>query len=427
MPSPQTILPWLLGGAIGAAGILQGLYWKSTRAPADLTELETQLRTAGEEIASLRHENESLRSLARGGGELSVPREFIDRVERESGLVFQSNPVIHRTTGEALRDRIAAAIESQLGPSGIDDRQESYRLIGWLRPADDLLTQLTAVRSVDANGWFDEAGGEGWMLDKADLKNIPDQATLVGLLTRMLFHQHFLPTPDYPGDDAARAREALHHGMAVGAEARFLAEKARTDGFMPMRENQALKQLLASLSPFLQGLASFPAIEGKGYADSLHVRGNEPLQAAFRNPPQTTREIFRPGEPAAPNALELPATPGEPFLTESAGQLGLLLWLKSHGDAAAASELAATWKNDRYSLFPDGEASAAVVWDIELDSAEAVDRLQVIALTKTAVLTAPVENETSDSRHLAVVRVSPTRLRFLNTAEAATATKLSGR
>lgn len=424
MPSPQTILPWLLGGAIGAAGILQGLHWRSTRAPADLTELENQLRTAGEEIANLRHENESLRSLARGGGELSVPQPFITRVEQESGLRFLSAPVIHRTTVEALRDRIAAAIESRMGPSGIDDRQESYRLIGWLRPADDLLTQLTAVQSVDANSWFDEASGEGWMLDKADLKNIPDQATLVGLLTRILFHQHFPPAPDYPGDDAARAREALHHGMAAGAEARFLAEKARTDGFMPMRENKALKQLLASLSPFLQGLAIFPAVEGKGYADSLHVRGNEPLLAAFRNPPQTTREIFRPGEFAAPSAVELPATPGEPFLTECAGQLGLLLWLKSHGDAA--SELAATWKNDRYLLFPDGEASAAIIWDIELDSAEAVDRLQAIALAKTAALAAPVENETSDSRHLAVVRVSPTRLRFLNTAEAVTATRLTG-
>lgn len=426
MPSPQTILPWLLGGAIGAAGILQGLHWKSTRAPADLTELENQLRTAAEEIENLRHENESLRSLARGGGELTVPQPLIDRAEQESGLRFLSAPVIHRTTGEALRDRIAAAIESRLGPSGIDDRQESYRLIGWLRPADHLLTQLTAVRSVDASGWFDEATGEGWMLDKADLKNIPDQATLVGLLTRILFHQHFPPTPEYPGDDAARAREALHHGLAAGAEARFLAEKARTDGFMPMRENQALKQLLASLSPFLQGLASFPVVEGKGHADSLHVRGNEPLHAAFRNPPQTTRAIFRPGEPAGPIALELPATPGEPFLTESAGQLGLLLWLKSHGDAAAASELAATWKNDRYILFPDGEVSAAVVWDIELDSAEAVDRLQAIALGKTTALAAPGGNDAPRNRHLAVVRVSPTRLRFLNTAEAATATRLSG-
>lgn len=420
MPSPQTILPWLLGGAIGAAGILQGLHWKSTRAPADLTELENQLRTASEQIENLRHENESLRALARGGGELSVPQPFIDRAERESGLRFRSKPVIHRTTVVALRDRIAAAIESRLGPSGIDDREESYRLIGWLRPDDDLLTQLTAVRSVDANGWFDEAAGEGWMLDKADLKNIPDQATLVGLLTRIVFHQHFSPTPAYPGDDAARAREALHHGLAAGAEARFYAEKARTDGFMPMRENQELKQLLASLSPFLQGLASFPVVEGKGHADSLHVLGNDPLQAAFRNPPQTTRAIFRPGEPAAPIALDLPSTSEEPLLTETAGQLGLLLWLKPHDDAA--SEIAATWKNDRYILFPDGESSAAIVWDIELDSTESVDRLQAIALGKTTVLATH-----GDHRHLAIVRVSPTRVRFLNTAEAATATKLSGR
>ncbi|RYD18266.1 MAG: hypothetical protein EOP88_23165, partial [Verrucomicrobiaceae bacterium] len=80
------MLPWLLGGAIGAAGIMQGLHWRSTASPADLSGLEEQLRIAGEENEMLKRENESLRSLAQGGGELSVPQEFIDRAEKEFGL-----------------------------------------------------------------------------------------------------------------------------------------------------------------------------------------------------------------------------------------------------------------------------------------------------------------------------------------------------
>jgi hypothetical protein len=421
MASPQNILFLLLGAAIGAGGILQGLYWKSSRSPAEMTELEGQVRTAAEEIVMLKRENESLRSLAQGGGELSVPRDFIDRTEKDFGLRFLSNPVIHRIAGEELRDRITAAIESRMGPSGIDDRQESYALIGWLRPDDDLLTQLTAVRAVDANGWFDDVTGEGWMLDKADLKNIPDQATLVGLLARILFHQHFPPAPTYPGDDAARAREALHQGTAAGAEARFYVEKARTVGFMPMTENKDFKQLIASLSPFLQGLTNFPITEGKSYSDALYVRGNETLHTAFRSPPQTTRTILSPGATIPTIDWQLPATPEPPVLTESAGQLGLLLWLKSLGDDTASAEIAATWRGDGYLLFPDGESSVAIVWDIELDSSTSADRFQAIAQKITDAI-AKQQNHTN--RHLSLMRISPTRLRFLNTAEAATLERL---
>ena len=435
MPSPQTLLPWLLGGVIGAAGILQGLHWRSSAGTADLAELENQLRIAGEENEMLRRENDSLRSLAQGGGELAVPQEMIDRVEKEFGLRYLSSPVLHRIAGEELRDRIAAAIESRFGPAGIDDRQESYKLIGWLRPDDDLLAMLTAVRAVGALGWFDDVTGEGWVTDRFDIKNVPDQAVLLRLLARILFHQNFPPGPAYPGDDAARAREALHQGAAAGSEARFFAANARTIGFMPMKENVEAEQLMASLSPFLQGLTTFPVTDGKAFADTLYVRGNDALHAAFRSPPQTTRAVFFPAEPASePMALELPAVPEEPFLTESAGELGMRLWLAPLGDLGSALEIASSWKNDRYLLFPDGESSSAVLWDIELENAAAADKLQAAALDLVAALAGQQESATlgkpiasPEKRHLMLTRISPTRLRFLNTSEAATAATLGSK
>lgn len=435
VPSPQNLLPWLLGGAIGAAGILQGLHWRSSAAPTDLSGLENQLRIAGEENEMLRRENESLRSLAQGGGELSVPQEFIDRVEKEFGLRFLSTPVLHRLASEELRDRITAAMESKFGPAGIDDRQESYKLIGWLRPDDDLLAQLSAVRAVGALGWFDDVTGDGWSTDRMDLKNVPDQAVLVRLLARILLNQHFPPPPAYPGDDAARAREAIHEGAAAGAEARFYAANAQAIGFMPMKENAEYGLLVASLSPFMQTLAAFPLTMGKGLADSFYVQGNEKFQALFRNPPQTTRAIFQPSEAAGePQALELPSTPEEPFLTETAGLLGLRLWLELGADSKSASETASSWKNDRYVLFPDGEESTAVLWEIEMDNAAAADQLQAIAMRIISKLAGrestakPGEAVVSpDKRHLLLSRPSPTRLRFLNTFEAATATALGGK
>lgn len=420
MPSPQTLLPWLLGGVIGAAGILQGLHWRAEGSAEDRSGLRDQLRLAGEENKLLRRENESLRSLAQGGGELAVPQEFRERVEKESGLRFLSSPVVHKIASVELGDRISAAIESRFGPSGIDDRQDAYKLIGWLRVDDDLLSELAAARSTGARGWFDDVSGEGWVTERFDLKNIQDQAALVSLLTRIVLNQSFPPPPAYPGDDPARAREALHQGAATGAESRFYAANALSIGFVPMTSNNEAVRLMASLPVFLQGLASFPTTEGKGLADSLHVGGDDKFQAAFRNPPQTTRAILHPGEPvAAPQALELPAPPEEPFLTESAGQLGLRLWLAPH----SAQGIADSWKNDRYILFPDGEKSTAVLWDIELENAAAADKLQAAAL---AIIGGKEGAAPPEGRHITVTRPSPVRVRYLNTFEAATSAKLAG-
>jgi len=425
--SPKTLLPLLLGGAVGLGGILQGLHWRSTANTSGMADLETQLRIASEENAMLKRENESLRSLAQGGGEVAVPPEAISRAEKEFGLRFLSSPVIHRIASEELRDRVAAAIESRFGPAGIDDRQEAWRLIGWLRPDDDLLAQLTVVRAVGARGWFDDVTGEAWVTDRYDPESIPDQAALVRLLARILLHQQFPPPPAHPGDDAARAREALHQGAAAGSEARFYALGARSIGFMPMQQNNEVAQLFNSLPPFIQGLTTFPVIEGKSLADTLHVQGNDIFHQAFRNPPQTTQAILAPGRTAVPTPLELPAMPEEPYLTESAGQLGLRLWLEP---TSAAQEISSAWKNDRYLLIPDGEASAAVIWDIELENKEAADRLESAALARIAA-TAGLKQAaepgiplvTTDKRHLRISRPSAVRVRFLNTATPQLATK----
>jgi len=423
VPTPAKVLPWILGGVVGLGGILQGLHWRSAAVSSGNADLETQLRMAREENEMLKRENESLRSLAQGGGEVSVPRPLIERAEKEFELRFLSNPVVHRIAREELRDRIAAAIESRFGPAGIDDRQEAYQLIGWLRPDDDLLAQLTAVKAVGAIGWFDDVTGEAWVTDRFNIEAIPDQAALVRLLARILLHQHFPPPPAYPGDDAARARDALHQGAAAGSEARFYAANARSIGFMPMKENTEAEQLLASLPVFLQSLTTFPVIEGKGLADTLHVQGGEKFLTAFRNPPQTTRAILIPAEPAAaPAPLELPPLPEDPYLSESGGQLGLRLWLEDMGDAGLALEIAGEWKNDRYVLVPDGEASTAVIWEVELATKSAADAFQNAALQRIAAMakaTAPPAAGTTlttpNQRQLRVTRPSDTRVRFLNT------------
>lgn len=413
MISGKVLLPILLGAAIGAAGWIQ-----STRGGgANAEGMARQLKIAEEQIAMLERENASLRSLAQGGGEVAVPSEFIALVEKDYGLTFLASPVFHRIAGEELGNRIEAAMESRLGPQGMDDRQEAYRWLGWLGEGDALLEQLVAVKSVGAFGWFDEVTGEAWVTDRFDLKNIPDQAAMVRLLVRILLNQHFPPPSAYQGDDAARAREALHAGAASGAEARFFASSARGIGFMPMNDNSAAARLLLSLSEFIQGVSLFPVVEGKNFADTLYIKGSEKFADGLRNQPENTFKIVLPGETGRGGEATLPQISEEILLRESAGYLGLRLWLSQTEDLEMAEEVSRSWVKDGYALFADGEMSSGLIWEVTLDNAAVADTFANAAKNLAEAMSV-------DGRFLGTARVSETTVRFFNVATKETASKL---
>lgn len=394
--SPRAILFVLAGAACGVGGISQGLFWRNTLArsagPADAAKLEA----ARKEIDLLKRENVSLRSLAQGGGEVAVTPEVIHAVEQEFGMRFTSNPVIHSGTAMEIRERAEAAIESSWGPSGADDRQEAWRMLGWIGAEGTLVAQLAAAATALSPGWFDETTGDAWMSDRWDSEAIPDQAELRRLLARILLHQHFPPPREHLGDEAARARMALHEGAALGVKQRFLSGHA-LKGFLSTKENNQGNLVFSSLPPFVRGLWEF-SNAGKGYADQLHMNGGDALRAALGNPPQSTAEIF--GESTI-NSVLLPEFPERPFLIESAGVLGLRLWLE--GDLAAAD-----WRGDRYALVPD-QGATRVIWEIEAKDEPSTNRLENAARARISK---------SKGVSLILERVSPTRIRVSSTAAA---------
>lgn len=411
MISGKVLLPVLVGTAIGAAGWMQ-----ASRGGGSELLLE-ELRIAEQEIAMMERENASLRSLAQGGGEVAVPQEMIAKVEKDYGLTFLASPVFHRIAGEELGYRIEAAIESRFGPQGVDDRQEAYRLIGWLREGEGLLEQIVAVKSVGALGWFDEMTGDAWVTDRFDLKNVPDQAAMVRLLVRILLNQHFPPPAVYLGDDAARAREALHAGAASGAEARLYAASARGIGFMPMNDNSAAARLLLTLSEFVQGVSLFPAVEGKSLAETLYLKGAAEFADGMRKSPQNTLEIVLPGESGRGGEVTLPEIPEEVYLRESAGYLGLRLWISLTDDLGMAEEVSRSWLKDSYVLFADGEMSSGLVWEVTFENKAAADTFAKVSHDFTQAMAVK-------GRYLGTVRVSETTVRFFNTATKESAAKL---
>lgn len=422
MTSPNTLLPLLIGGAIGIGGILQGLHWRSTGSGKDYLEtVESLLRLADEEIEALREENESLRALAGMDREFLVPPELIMRAEEKFGLAFLAEPLVHRLADDELGQVIAAFHASRTGRDGLALREEAARLIGWIGPDDRWPEDLAAADAV-AGVWFDESGGGGFLGDRFSVQTVGDQAALMGLVARILLHQHFPPASDHPGDDAARARAALHHGAAALAADRYFREnkdpaRQPDDGGDDPSAAAASATRPARPSGFAAGLASFREAAGKSFAARLLAEGSGHLLGALEHPPATTRGILQPDAPQ-PRPPETAARMSGPSkLDESAGQLGLTLWLEAHGDPQAASGLATAWTDDRYQLLDGG-----LVWDIRLDDPAAADQMEAAMLAKIADdagVAAAAAGEwitTPSGRHLQLSRTSPTRLMFFNFA-----------
>ena len=414
---PEKILPWLLGGALGAAGLIQGLHWRASAPPADAEDAEGRITALENEVAMLRRENESLRSLAQGGGELHVDPETISFVEEALQMNFKSNPQVHKIAGEELRDRIVASIEARYGPHGLDSRQQAWVMMGLLNPDDRFAAQLAATKSVGARSWFDEMSGEGWVTDRFDEKSVPDQAALLRALGRILIHQNNPPPPGWPGDEAAIAREALNHGAAMAVESRFLARQALASGFTGTRENTDARELMANLPAYVRGIATFPAVLGLPRAERL--MDQEELLSFLHKPPAISADLFPEHEGMVAKPPELPATPGNVLLEESLGMLGLSLWLEPLGEAFP--KLAGSWLGDRYRLHATSDADVHLLWDIRLESGAGADEFVKAASSLVSALAGTEEDPapgeiipTPEGRFVGIVKVAPDVVRFIN-------------
>lgn len=414
---PDRLLPLLLGGAMGAAGILQGLQWRNAAQVSDQEELSGRLVALENEVALLKRENESLRSLAQGGGEVAVDAELVAYVEKALGLNFKSTPQVHRIAGEELRERIVAAIEARYGPHGMDSRQQAWVLMGFLTAEDRFAGQLAAMKAIGARSWFDDQSGEAWVTDRFDSESIPDQAALIRALVRVLIHQHNPPAPGWPGDEAALAREALHQGAALAVENRFLARQALGIGFTGAQENTEARELLANLPAFVRGIATFPSLLGVPRAERLFDQ--EEILSGLHRPPQSTADFFPGHEEMEAVTPELPQTPGNTLLEESAGMLGVRLWLEPLGGELA--KLADSWRGDRYRLHATDDLSVHLIWDVRLDGKATADEFQkaaadlVSAIAGTESPLAPGETVLSqDGRKLRVERPADDVVRLVN-------------
>ncbi|MEP4077031.1 hypothetical protein [Haloferula sp.] len=414
---PQSLLSLLVGAAVAAGGILQGLQWKKTADAAADVDLQGRITALENEVNLLTRENESLRSLAQGGGEINVPGELVGFVEKALGMSYRSSPVVHQIAAEELRDRVTASIESRYPPNSLDHRQQAWALMGLLTPNDRFAPQLAAMRSLGARSWFDDQTGDAWVTNRYDEASVPDQSALIRVLGRILIHQNYPPPPGYPGDEPANSREALHHGAAMAVENRFLARQAVGIGFAGTQTDSGARDLLESLPVFVKGIATFPSLQGTPRAERLIDQ--EKLLETLHSPPQTTSWFFPSDEvPATMNPV-VPEPSASSVIVESAGMLGLQLWLQTLDPELAP--LAHAWRGDQYELTATDDSSLDLVWNIRLEDEDSANELLELALAMSGALaqsdTDPELDEvitSPDGRRISVSKPQPDSIRFSN-------------
>lgn len=426
MPSAKSLLLILLLGAVASAGWIQ--FWSaSNRVPISASDSKSSSEM-GDLIADLKQENASLRALAQSNETLAIPQAFRERVEKELSLSFRHEVVVKKISAEALQNRISAALESLPGPHGVDDRQIAFELLGFMRQGENFMAQMTIIKSFGSLSWFDFQTGEAFVTQTLQADSIPHQAQWLKLLTLSLLHQHYPAPTSYAGDQASWAREALHHGVAAGVEARFLADSARQIGFLGTEKNPVGDQVRESLSPLVKELQQLNSVVGKGFADTLRLRGAKALHEILRNPPHSIRLIDQPDLAiAAEEAVnfQTPKSTEPPYLIESIGTLGLRVWLAAVGESAARLQTIKELKADRYVLIADDATRSSLYWDLEFVSDEGAGQFQALALLRLqkmqvgeSMLKIGQSYITPEKRFISLHRLSPTRIRFVHSTHA---------
>ncbi|MCB0330973.1 MAG: hypothetical protein KDD70_14985 [Bdellovibrionales bacterium] len=173
--------------------------------------------------------------------------------------------------------------------------------------------------------------------------------------------------------DRSLAYSALVEGDAVEVQA--LALKKLDERRVPDESLHQLEPTECAFPASLEALSYFPYEFGQVFADRLilSTKNFASINAAFRNPPQTTAEIMHSGYfgKFKPKSVDMPlmklgrvfgfsSTPKQLF-SDSIGQYAISLLLRESMPKTTAILAAKGWQGDKVELYSLGE-SRLIIW-----------------------------------------------------------------
>ncbi|MDA8964751.1 hypothetical protein N9H09_01065 [bacterium] len=410
--SPERIFQSLSAAGLIVGAWLYGDYWKKTGASQSSDESITALRAQNSELTlendELKGELAQVRSML-AQGPFPVPEDLIAYVEKDLGMVFLKAPNVKRDSPATLKNIAEKNLKFTRGESGLILENIAWELLGFIPSDQNLLGQWIAIETEDTRGIFDLTNGKILLSDSFDPQSIPDSAILARLLAMQLAYQNH-PHKEWPTRDSWQAWQATFLGAAEATRQRYQRSRSVTEGGVTWKDpEQARDDLLNQLSAALQGFANFPFLDGQDHASHHYIDSREAYRKMFREPAETTAEIIHPERPQLEyTKISFEEKPGLILGEDSIGELGLRIWLEAFLGTQPASDLAKSWRGDRYQLIEENE-KPILIWHLEMATAKSAETL----VAEVRRLISPSIKETQPRRSIEITSQG-TRVTFTN-------------
>jgi hypothetical protein len=307
-------------------------------------------------------------------------------VELERGLEFKRPVQVALLNDDEFEQRLLDDFDAE----DRDDLVVAGRLLqalGFLPPGVDLVATVREVVAIGVLGFYDPETGE-LVVRGADLTPLSRQ-TFVHELTHALDDQWFdLDRSDYDDrdDEVSFGFAALVEGNAVRVEDVWTQGLSAEERRALDAEEQAFGGGEGlDIPPIVVELVVAPYELGPLLIDALLTTGGQAqLDAAFADPPVTSREVLEPYEYLVgfePVEVATPPAEGEVLDDGMFGQFLLALLLASSFTPTQALEAASGWAGDRYVAWDAAGDGACVRVDIVTDGPSTLDDL-VVALER---------------------------------------------
>ena len=317
----------------------------------------------------------------------AIIAQVAQQAEQVRELAFRSPVTPEPVTATRMSELVRENVADPQGVALLKREQQPLITIGALPAGTDLPKAVSDLVGSDVIGFYDTKTHR--LVFIGSTSPTPYQRmVLAHELTHALDDQYFRLTQldDMNGrciDDQQEAFLALAEGDAVENSLKWDDRFLSASGKQRLEQEQsAFPPLPSSIPPFVVSSFQFPYPNGLTFVQTLLAGGGEAaINAAFRNPPQSTEQIIHPDKftfdpPTPVNVPDIGPKLGPGWTevdNEEVGEAFLDLLLQLRLPQSQAYPAGAGWDGGRFLSWSNGPHNAVLmetVWDTANDATE---------------------------------------------------------